>query len=292
MLDLTLPDMSGLEVAKELREWYEGPIVVLSVRDGDDDKIAALDLGADDYLTKPFSAGELLARIRALLRRIQGGEASLREITSAACTSTCAKRIVTVDGEPVHLTRTEFDILALLARNADRVVTSRMLLEHVWGPEYESDTQTLRVHMSHLRHKIEPPGGVPRYVLTEPGVGFRFVGTRVAGRFRLAPRERSSRILHADPAALHAHATAPRVRCSNAADSARTVGYRGAREQWATSSSTASCSCSWVCACCTCAPPTSCRGKGTEVAEYVVVGLIAVGILVYLGYALLFPEKF
>jgi len=176
VLDLTLPDMSGLEVAKELREWYEGPIVVLSVRDADEDKIAALDLGADDYLTKPFSTGELLARLRAHLRRIQGGEASLREIASGGLHIDLAKRTVTVDGEPVHLTRTEFDILAVLARNADRVVTSRMLLEHVWGPEYESDTQTLRVHMSHLRHKIEPPGGVPRYVLTEPGVGFRFVG--------------------------------------------------------------------------------------------------------------------
>jgi two-component system KDP operon response regulator KdpE len=176
VLDLTLPDMSGLEVAKELREWYEGPIVVLSVRDADEDKIAALDLGADDYLTKPFSTGELLARMRAHLRRIQGGEASVRSISSGGLRIDLAKRTVEVDGEPVHLTRTEFDILAMLARNADRVVTSRMLLEHVWGPEYESDTQTLRVHMSHLRHKIEPPGGVPRYVLTEPGVGFRFVG--------------------------------------------------------------------------------------------------------------------
>jgi len=176
VLDLTLPDMSGLDVARELREWYEGPIVVLSVRDGDEDKIAALDLGADDYLTKPFSAGELLARIRAHLRRVSGGESSIREIDSGGLHIDLAKRIVTVDGEPVHLTRTEFDILSLLARNADRVVTSRMLLEQVWGPEYAFDTQTLRVHVSHLRQKIEPAGGVPRYVLTEPGVGFRFVG--------------------------------------------------------------------------------------------------------------------
>jgi len=99
-----------------------------------------------------------------------------REITSGGLRIDLAKRIVTVEGQPVHLTRTEFDILALLARNADRVVTSRMLLEQVWGPEYASDTQTLRVHVSHLRQKIEPSGGVPRYVLTEPGVGFRFVG--------------------------------------------------------------------------------------------------------------------
>jgi len=176
VLDLTLPDMSGLEVAGQLRDWYEGPIIVLSVRDADADKIAALDLGADDYLTKPFSAGELLARIRAHLRRVAGGESSIREIRSGGLVIDLAKRAVTVDGTPVHLTRTEFDILALLARNADRVVTSRMLLESVWGPDYAFDTQTLRVHVSHLRQKIEPPGGVPRYVLTEPGVGFRFVG--------------------------------------------------------------------------------------------------------------------
>jgi two-component system KDP operon response regulator KdpE len=176
VLDLTLPGMSGLQAAEQLRAWYEGPILVLSVRDGDADKIAALDLGADDYLTKPFSAGELLARIRAHLRRTSGVEASVREIRSGDLVIDLAKRIVTVAGKPVRLTRTEFDVLALLARNADRVVTSRMLLEQVWGPDYVSDTQTLRVHVSHLRQKIEPSGGVPRYVLTEPGVGFRFVG--------------------------------------------------------------------------------------------------------------------
>jgi two-component system, OmpR family, KDP operon response regulator KdpE len=176
VLDLTLPDMSGLQVAEELRAWYHGPIIVLSVRDADADKIAALDLGADDYLTKPFSSGELLARIRAHLRRMSGAEASISEIRSGGLAIDLARRVVTVDGEPVHLTRTEFDILALLARNADRVVTSRMLLEQVWGPEYETDTQALRVHVSHLRQKVEPAGGVPRYILTEPGVGFRFVG--------------------------------------------------------------------------------------------------------------------
>lgn len=180
VLDLTLPGMSGLEVAEQLRAWYEGPIIVLSVRDADADKIAVLDLGADDYLTKPFSAGELLARIRAHLRRAAGGECSVREIRSGDLAVDLAKRTVAVAGRLVHLTRTEFDILALLARNADRVVTSRMLLESVWGPDYVSDRQTLRVHVSHLRQKIEPAGGVPRYVLTEPGVGFRFVGDQEA----------------------------------------------------------------------------------------------------------------
>jgi two-component system KDP operon response regulator KdpE len=175
VLDLTLPGMSGLEACRTLRDWYHGPILILSVRSADDDKIAALDLGADDYLTKPFSTGELLARIRALLRRTQGADASVMEIRSGDLYIDFAKRIVTVSDEPVHLTRIEFDILAFLARNAGRVVTSRMLLDQVWGPEYTGDTQTLRVHVSHLRRKLESPGDVSRYILTEPGVGFRFV---------------------------------------------------------------------------------------------------------------------
>lgn len=173
VLDLTLPGMSGLEACRRLREWYHGPILILSVRNADDDKIAALDLGADDYLTKPFSTGELLARIRALLRRTAGIDTSAAEFTSGDLTIDFAKRAVTVQGEPVKLTRTEFDILAYLARNAGRVVTSHQLLESVWGPEYAGDTKTLRVHMSHLRHKIES-GDVPCHIITEPGVGFRF----------------------------------------------------------------------------------------------------------------------
>jgi len=176
ILDLTLPDMSGFDVARELRTWYSGPILVLSVRGSEADKIAALDLGADDYLTKPFSAGELTARLRALLRRATPGDSSLSEMVAGDLEIDFARRSVRVRGEQVHLTRTEFDILALLARNADRIVTSRMLLEQVWGPEYVGDTQTLRTHVSHLRRKIERPGDIPRHVLTEPGVGFRFVG--------------------------------------------------------------------------------------------------------------------
>ena len=175
VLDLSLPDMSGLEACRRLREWYRGPILILSVRNADDDKIAALDLGADDYLTKPFSTGELLARLRALLRRTQGVDSSATEIRTGDLCVDFAKRLVLVKGEPVHLTRIEFDILTQLAQNAGRVVTSRMLLDTVWGPEYVGDTQTLRVHVSHLRRKIESPGDVSRYILTEPGVGFRFV---------------------------------------------------------------------------------------------------------------------
>jgi two-component system KDP operon response regulator KdpE len=175
VLDLTLPGMSGLEACRRLREWYHGPILVLSARNADDDKIAALDLGADDYLAKPFSTGELLARLRALLRRTQGADASVTEMRSGDLCIDLAKRVVTVKGEAVHLTRIEFDVLAMLARNAGRVVTSRMLLDSVWGPEYVGDTQTLRVHVSHLRRKIESPGDISRHILTEPGVGFRFV---------------------------------------------------------------------------------------------------------------------
>jgi len=173
VLDLTLPGMSGLDACRLLREWYHGPILVLSVRSGDADKIAALDLGADDYLTKPFSTGELLARIRALLRRTQGVDCSVGELGVGDVTIDFAARTVTRAGVPVRLTRIEFDILSLLAHNAGRVVTSRMLLENVWGPEYVGDSATLRVHVSHLRKKLEAPGDVPRLILTEPGVGYR-----------------------------------------------------------------------------------------------------------------------
>lgn len=174
ILDLAMPDMTGFEVTRELRSWYTGPILVLSVRSGDSDKIDALDLGADDYLTKPFSAGELLARVRALQRRAAGQITPQPIISAGDMEIDIARRHVTCQGEEIELTRTEFEILAYLARNADCVVTSRQILENVWGPEYGEDTQTLRVHISNLRRKIEPHSAVPRYILTEPGVGFRF----------------------------------------------------------------------------------------------------------------------
>jgi len=174
ILDLAMPGLGGLEVCRELRTWYTAPILVLSVRGSDADKIAALDMGADDYVTKPFSAGELLARVRALLRRASGQAASRPVITAGELEIDIAQRRVKRAGEEIELTRIEFDILAYLAQNADCVVTSRMILEKVWGPEYGEDTQTLRVHISHLRKKVEPHPSVPRYILTEPGVGFRF----------------------------------------------------------------------------------------------------------------------
>ena len=173
ILDLSLPDMDGLEVCRELRNWLKAPILVLSVRGDDADKIAALDLGADDYLTKPFSAGELLARIRALLRRAGHGEPASPVIEAGDIRIDVSTRTVAVRGQEVVLTRTEFDILHFLAEHADTIVTSRMLLQTVWGPWYVGDTQTLRAHISHLRKKIEADPALPKHIITEPGVGFR-----------------------------------------------------------------------------------------------------------------------
>jgi two-component system, OmpR family, KDP operon response regulator KdpE len=174
VLDLMLPDRSGIEVCRELRTWMTAPILILSVRSNEADKIKALDEGADDYLTKPFSAGELLARIRALLRRAAALTSPPPVVHSGDLEIDIARRRVRRAGVEVALTPTEFDILSFLARNAGLVVTQRMILEHVWGPEWAEDAQTLRVHVSNLRKKIEPHPGGPRYIITEPGVGFRF----------------------------------------------------------------------------------------------------------------------
>lgn len=174
ILDLTMPSMSGLEVCRELRAWYKGPILILSVRGSDFDKVSALDLGADDYLTKPFSSPELLARIRALLRRA-GMQEPPPVIQAGELIIDIAHHQVTRASEHVPLTPTEFAILAYLALNANCVVTTDMLLEKIWGADASEDTQSLRSHISHLRKKIEPIPSVPQYILTEPGVGFRFV---------------------------------------------------------------------------------------------------------------------
>ncbi len=175
ILDLTMPGMSGLEVCRELRAWYRGPILILSVRGGDADKVTAFDLGADDYLTKPFSTAELLARIRALLRRAGMQETAPPFIQVGALEIDLARRQVTIGGQVITLTPIEYAILAYLAQHANCVVTSGMLLAEVWGAEAGEDTQALRVHISHLRKKIEPYPAVPQVILTEPGVGFRFV---------------------------------------------------------------------------------------------------------------------
>lgn len=175
ILDMSMPGMQGLDVCRELRSWYTGPILILSVRGADVDKIAALDMGADDYLTKPFSSGELLARVRAHLRRATGQTAAISIIKVGDLEIDIARRKVKRDKKDIDLTPIEFDILAYLAQNADCVITSKMILEKIWGTEYKEDTQTLRVHVSNLRKKIEINPAIPSYILTEPGVGFRLI---------------------------------------------------------------------------------------------------------------------
>jgi two-component system KDP operon response regulator KdpE len=174
ILDLGLPDVSGIEVTRRLREWTQIPILILSVRGGEDDKVEALDAGADDYLTKPFGIGELMARIRVAMRRvaITAPEATF---TSGGLTMDLARRAVSVDGRDIQLTPTEYDLLRVLVKQAGKVLTHRQLLREVWGTGYELDTHTLRVNVSNLRRKIEPDPSRPRYVMTEPGVGYRLI---------------------------------------------------------------------------------------------------------------------
>jgi two-component system KDP operon response regulator KdpE len=174
LLDLGLPDIDGLEVTRRLREWSSVPIVVLSARGLERDKVAALDAGADDYLTKPFGVEELLARLRVALRHAAGATAPGSSLfTVGALSVDLGARIVRVDGRDVHLTPTEFKLLALLVRHAGKVVTHRQLLVEVWGPGSASNTHYLRVQMHGLRHKLEDIPARPRYLITEPGVGYR-----------------------------------------------------------------------------------------------------------------------
>jgi len=172
ILDLGLPDMDGVEVTRRLREWTQTPVIVLSVREQESDKISALDAGADDYLTKPFSSGELMARIRVALRRAAQpvGEQILQV---GDLKIDLARRQVTIKGVEVSLTPIEYDLLRVLIQNAGKVLTHRHLLRQVWGPGYESELHLLRVNISNLRRKIEPDLVRPQYILTEPGVGYR-----------------------------------------------------------------------------------------------------------------------
>jgi two-component system KDP operon response regulator KdpE len=174
ILDLGLPDLDGLDVIRRLREWSQVPIIVLSVREQEGDKINALDEGADDYLTKPFSMGELLARIRVALRHTAKAEDE-PVLTFGDLTVDLAHRTVLVGGQEVRLTPTEYEILKQLALHAGRVVTHRQLLRAIWGPNYQEATHYLRVYIGQLRHKIEPDTAQPRYIITEPGVGYRLV---------------------------------------------------------------------------------------------------------------------
>ncbi len=173
ILDLGLPDMDGLDIIRRVREWSTIPVIVLSVRGREDEKIAVLDGGADDYVTKPFNMGELLARIRAALRRRLQAEVEEPVFRSAGLTVDLVRRVVLVDDGEVKLTPKEYDLLRVLVIHAGKVVTHQHLLREVWGPASVYETHYLRVYIGQLRQKIEPDPAQPRYILTEPGVGYR-----------------------------------------------------------------------------------------------------------------------
>ncbi|WP_242336387.1 MULTISPECIES: response regulator [Anaeromyxobacter] len=172
LLDLTLPDGDGVDLARRLREWTTAPIVVLSARGREEDKVNALDAGADDYLTKPFGVNELLARLRVALRHAQARPGEPAVIEAGPLRVDLARREVTVDGREVRLTPTEFRLLALLARHAGKVLTHRQILREVWGPN-ATEAHYVRVHMAELRKKVEADPARPRLLVTEPGVGYR-----------------------------------------------------------------------------------------------------------------------
>jgi two-component system KDP operon response regulator KdpE len=172
ILDLGLPDFDGIEVTRRLREWSKTPIIILSVREAENDKIAALDAGADDYLTKPFGTGELMARMRVAMRRL-ANKSDEPVIQVDSLKVDLSRRLVTVKEKEISLTPTEYDILRLLMQNAGRVLTHRQLLKQVWGTAYESEMHILRVNISNLRRKIEADPARPHYLVTESGVGYR-----------------------------------------------------------------------------------------------------------------------
>jgi two-component system KDP operon response regulator KdpE len=175
LLDIGLPDGDGIDLTRRIREWSRVPVIVISARGREDDKVAALDAGADDYLTKPFGVNELLARIRVSLRHAvaAGASADAPVLEVGPLRLDFARREVTIAGAAVHLTPLEYRLLALLAQNAGRVLTHRQILKEVWGPGAVSETHYLRVFMAQLRRKIEPDPARPRLLLTEPGVGYR-----------------------------------------------------------------------------------------------------------------------
>ncbi len=174
ILDLGLPDMDGVEVTRRLREWTQIPIIIVSVREQENDKIAALDAGADDYLTKPFGAGELMARIRVAMRHISSPEVQ-PVFESGGLKVLFSDRIVTIDNAEISLTPNEYDILRTLILHAGKVMTHHQLLRAVWGTAYENEVHLLRVNMSNLRRKIEADPSRPRHIITEPGVGYRLM---------------------------------------------------------------------------------------------------------------------
>ncbi|AKR54965.1 sensor histidine kinase [Devosia sp. H5989] len=175
ILDLGLPDMDGKAVITAIREWSQVPILVLSVRDAENEKIAALDAGADDYVTKPFATGELMARLRALLRNRKSPDTEPSTIVAGDLRVDLARHEVTLAGEEIKLTRKEFEVLALLAKFAGRLVTHRQLLSMVWGPAHLEDAHYLRIAVAHIRDKLGDDAAEPRFIVTEPGVGYRLI---------------------------------------------------------------------------------------------------------------------
>jgi len=176
VLDLSLPDGDGVDLIRDLRQWSAVPVIVLSARGGESDKISALDAGADDYLVKPFGAGELMARVRAQLRRHQQQTATGETTISFGDVSVdLLRRVVERRGEPLHLTPIEYKLLTHLASQPDRVITHQQLLKAVWGPGHAADTHYVRVHMANLRKKVEANASMPAHLLTEAGIGYRFV---------------------------------------------------------------------------------------------------------------------
>jgi len=176
VLDLGLPDLDGVEFIRDLRGWSAVPVIVLSARSNETDKIAALDAGADDYLTKPFGVGELLARVRVALRRIATGPEGDAVVEFGEVRVDLANRLVTRASAQVHLTALEYRLLAVLARNLGKVITQRQLLRDVWGPSHVEHSHYLRIYMGQLRHKLENDPARPRHLLTETGVGYRLSG--------------------------------------------------------------------------------------------------------------------
>ncbi|MEU6642363.1 response regulator [Saccharomonospora sp. NPDC046836] len=175
VLDLGLPDIDGIDVINGLRGWTQVPIIVLSARDDSADKVTALDAGADDYVTKPFGMDELLARLRAAVRRSTVAVADAEAVVEAASfTIDLSAKKVRRDGSEVHLTKTEWRLMELLVRNRGRLVTQKQLLHDVWGPSYDTESHYLRVYVAQLRRKLEPEPSRPRHLLTEPGMGYRF----------------------------------------------------------------------------------------------------------------------
>ena len=178
LLDIGLPDKSGLEVLRDLREWYSRPIIILSVQNGEEEIVSALDAGADDYIAKPFRTGELMARTRTSLRR-HSVDKGVSLLVCGQITIDLVARTVLFNGHHLKLTATEYNLLTLFARNEGKVLTHGFLLKEVWGASYQSETQYLRVFIGQLRKKIEKNANQPRYILTESGVGYRFVSDHI-----------------------------------------------------------------------------------------------------------------